>query len=98
MSQIIYSPDIRRIVWIDALSQGGPEWVTADDAYEYSHAELPTVSQIGYVLFENDNYISITDTICEYMTGTVHSIPKGMIVQMSNVHIGESMNDYANDR
>ena len=89
MSRIIYSPDMRRIVWRDALSQGGPEWVSAEEAYEYCHTELPIVEQIGYVLLESEDYISITDTVCNNMTGTVHNIPLGMIISMECLTKGE---------
>ena len=71
------------VVWIDAHSQGGPEWVPAEEAYEYAHSELPKIRQVGYVLYEDDEVLAITDTLGTDVTGTVHSIPKGMIVRRS---------------
>jgi hypothetical protein len=82
LNQIISSPDIRYIIWYDAHSQGGPEWVDADDSREYAQMPLPLIRQVGIVLYETEDYIAITDTLGSAMTGTVHSIPKGMIVSM----------------
>lgn len=80
MNQIISSPSVVEVEWIDAHSQGGPEWVNAEDAYDYAHSELPKIKQVGFILYEDDNVLAITDTLGIDVTGTVHSIPKGMIV------------------
>jgi hypothetical protein len=76
------------VIWIDAHSQGGPEWVAAEEAFEYAHSELPKIRQVGFVLFEDDVVLAITDTLGTDVTGTVHSIPKGMIVSSSIIKRG----------
>ena len=81
------------VVWIDAHSQGGPEWVPLDEAYDYAHSELPKIRQVGYVLFEDDSVLAITDTLGTDVTGTVHSIPKGMVVSRSLLSRGDE-NDH----
>lgn len=83
-------------MWYDAHSQGGPDWVDAEDAMEYAHMELPLIRQVGIVLYEAEGYIAITDTVGSTMTGTVHSIPRGMIISM--VKIGGLLDDDDDDR
>jgi hypothetical protein len=85
LSQIISSPKLVKVVWVDAHSQGGPEWVASEDAFEYAHSDLPVINQVGFVLYENEKLLAITDTVGDDVTGTVHSIPKVMIISRSEL-------------
>jgi len=93
---IISSLEVREIVWVDAHSQGGPEWVSLEDAYEYAHEPLPKIKNIGYVLHETDEYVAITDTVGEDNTGTVHSIPRNIIIEMSTLRRGQEHDNEGN--
>lgn len=92
---ITSSLEIREIVWVDAHSQGGPEWVTVEEAYLYATEPLPQIKNVGYVLFENEDYVSFTDTVGEDTTGTVHSIPRSIIIEMSTLRRGQDHDDEA---
>ena len=94
---ITSSLEVREIVWLDAHSQGGPEWVSIEEAYSYAREPLPKIKNIGYVLFETEDYVAITDTVGEDTTGTVHSIPRNIIIEMSTLRRGQT-NDNEGDR
>jgi len=85
--------EIREIIWVDAHSQGGPEWVTVEEAYSYATEPLPQIKNVGYILFENEEYVAFTDTVGEDTTGTVHSIPREIIIEMSTLRRGQNHDD-----
>ena len=66
------------IVWEDAACiEMGPWAAKTDYTYEpvYAHS-------VGFVLYEDDKGIILTDTHTEDLTGPVQQIPKGMIREM----------------
>ena len=71
-------PAVRPLVeieWEDAKALDFGPWVE-DQPYTY---EPFIVRTVGYVLFQDDSGIVLTDSVAEGMTGGVHQIPKGMI-------------------
>jgi hypothetical protein len=70
-----------RIRWQDAVTSSEPGWTSRDDALGVAEVRPPTMSSIGYVLFENDEWLSITDSIGDDEFGQVTKIPKVMIIE-----------------
>ena len=69
-----------KIGWKDAATHGGPEWVPAEDAYDYCNAAPPVMHTVGFILNKTPDYVSVTDTIGPEETGSITVIPTGMIV------------------
>jgi len=84
-NRIISSPDVRYILWKDAQSFGGPEWVDHTEAYEWAHRTPPTMKTVGFVLKETEEWISITDSVGPNECGGVTTIPKVMILSMEKI-------------
>ena len=84
-NQIISSPDVRYIIWKDAQTSGGPDWVEHEEAYDWAHRQPPTMKTVGFVLKETDAWISITDSVGPNESGGVTTIPKGMILSMEKI-------------
>jgi len=80
------------IKWNDAETRGGPEWVTLEDLLEYSTKPPPLITTVGAVLFETEEFITVTDTLGIEETGAVHCLPKGMIISIRELHMGEEQN------
>ena len=70
-----------RIRWQDAVTSVEPGWTSKDDALGIAESSPPRMSSIGYVLFENDEWLSITDSIGGDEFGQVTKIPKVMIIE-----------------
>lgn len=82
MSQIISSPDRREITWRDAETYGDSEWISVEEMCEQLRKAPPVMSTLGYVLFENDLYIAVADTIGPEECSAITKIPKSMILSM----------------
>lgn len=89
-NQIISSPDRREISWRDAETYGDSGWLTAEEACENLRIPPPIMKTIGYVLYEDDLFISLCDTIGPEETSAITKIPKTMILSMQ---IFSSMED-----
>ena len=90
LNQITSSPDRREIWWMDAETCGGPEWISADELCCTIRTAPPVMKTMGYVLFENDVYIALADSIGPDETSAINKIPKCMIVKSQNIYGGES--------
>jgi hypothetical protein len=82
LNQITSSPKFILVEWRDAETRGGPEWVPLEDLYEYSTQPPPLMTTIGCLLYETEDFISVTDTLGPEETGAINIIPKGMIISI----------------
>jgi|TARA_B100001093_G_scaffold41775_2_gene35550 hypothetical protein len=73
------------IKWIDASSHGGPGWVSHEEAENFSLESPPVMSTVGFVIYETDSYMVLTDTIGEEECSSIHKIPKVMILERTNL-------------
>tara|TARA_R100000234_G_scaffold74003_1_gene45744 strand:- start:250 stop:540 length:291 start_codon:yes stop_codon:yes gene_type:complete len=90
LSQIISSPDRREITWRDAETYGDSGWINAEDMCAQLRKAPPVMNTLGYVLFENDIYIAVADTIGPEECSAITKIPKSMILSM---HIFQTVED-----
>jgi hypothetical protein len=81
LSRITSSPDRREITWVDAETCGGPEWLSVEDMCEFARKPLPQMRTMGYVVYETDLYIAVTDSFGTGETSAVTKIPKALITQ-----------------
>ena len=65
---------------MDAETSGGTGWVDAAEACSSMRTPPPTMKTIGYVIYEDDVYIALTDTVGPEETACINKIPKKMIV------------------
>ena len=90
LNQIISSPDRREITWRDAETYGDSEWISVEEMCEQLRKAPPIMSTLGYVLFENDIYIAVADTVGPEECSAITKIPKSMILSM---HIFQTVED-----
>ena len=90
LNQIISSPDRREITWRDAETYGDSGWISAEDMCTQIRKTPPVMSTLGYVLFENDIYIAVADTVGPEECSAITKIPKSMILSM---HIFQTVED-----
>lgn len=68
---------IIKVVWEDAKALDLGPWVSKED-YVY---EPYLVTTVGIELYKDERGVVITDSVSEDLTGAVHQIPCGMIVE-----------------
>jgi hypothetical protein len=76
---------VETIKWVDASSHGGPGWVTHEDAETFALEKLPIMSTVGFVIYETDSYMVLTDTVGEEECSSIHKIPKVMILERASL-------------
>lgn len=79
LNQIISSPNLVYILWVDAQTQGEGGWITGDDAEEFAKTPPPEMRTVGFLLHKTDEYVSVTDSIGDEETGNITTIPTVMI-------------------
>lgn len=73
------------IKWSDIESNSN-SWQTIDEAIEF-HEELTIIEQVGYIIYEDEKSIIITDSVCEKLEliGNSTRIPKGNVLEIINL-------------
>ena len=74
---------LNEIVCQDAETYGDSGWLSIEEAKEQAAKAPPLMRSVGYVLYEDNNYIAITDSIGAEETGHVTKIPKSMVMSRS---------------
>ena len=82
LSQIISSPDRREITWHDAETYGDSNWISAEDVCTQIRKAPPEMRTIGYVLWDDEEYIAVCDTVGPEETSSITKIPRRMITGM----------------
>lgn len=82
MSEYYLAPRAVYIEWIDAETQGGPEWQCLEASKNFAQSRPPIMKTVGFVLHQDDAWISVTDTLGSAETSAVHRIPQGMVVKV----------------
>jgi hypothetical protein len=68
------------IKWVDILATDG-QWRTSEELDEWIVLEQDTVKQLGYLYYEDKNYIVLVDSyINNDFVGHSTKIPKGCII------------------
>jgi hypothetical protein len=78
--------DLNEIVvvkWVDAHEKA-QEWDTMEDTLDWAMESNWIVTQVGFVLFENKDYLLLSSQVCEpekhvQKAGNATKIPKGWI-------------------
>jgi hypothetical protein len=76
---------IVEIRWQDAETYGDNGWTPMEEAKTNAEKAPPVMNSVGYLMYEDHNYIAITDSIGPEETGHITKIPKGMILSRSNL-------------
>ncbi len=78
-------PKLVKVLWIDAMTVGGAEWLGKDEAKSSAKEPLPMMLTVGFVLHHDDEQISLTSTIGPGETAQVNKIPKRMVIKIEEV-------------
>ena len=66
------------VVWTDVLKD--PGWV------EHEEVECPTLTSVGWAVYEDDKVLNIADTLDEEGTGFgIMALPKGVIMSRKEI-------------
>ena len=79
-------PQLVKILWVDAYTIGGEEWLDKDKAKLYAKEPLPYMITVGFVLYMDSDQVSVTNTIGPGETAQVNKIPKRMVISMETLH------------
>ena len=86
LQRIIDAPwPVIAIRWVDAEARGGPGWEDLEEMVDFALRPPAEVLTVGLLIFENDDYVAITDTRSPDLTGGVQKIPKGWILSMDRL-------------
>lgn len=78
-------PKLVKILWVDAYTIGGEDWIERDVAKSYAKEPLPHMLTVGFVLFMDNEQVAVTSTIGPGETAQVNKIPKRMIIKMDTI-------------
>ncbi len=73
-------PQLVKILWVDAYTVGGAEWMEKDKSQEIAREPLPHMLTVGFVLYTDSEQIAVTNTIGSDETAQVWKIPKRMVI------------------
>tara|TARA_Y100000004_G_C8609429_1_gene284060 strand:- start:22 stop:318 length:297 start_codon:yes stop_codon:yes gene_type:complete len=75
--------DIVEVVWIDAEEQGDVGWNDLKEQLRYAKKPCPTMTTVGYLVYDGKEHISLLSTIGDKECSTLEKIPKGFVVSMT---------------
>lgn len=79
-------PKLVKILWVDAYTIGGEEWLDKDKAKAYAKEPLPHMITVGFILYVDSDQVAVTNTVGPGETAQVNKIPKRMIISMDPLH------------
>jgi len=71
--------DIVEVVWIDAEEFGDTGWNDMKEMLRYAKKPCPDMRSIGYLVYKDDDHISLLSTIGNKECSTVEKIPVAFI-------------------
>lgn len=78
------------VQWVDICSSGS-EWRSVEDALDWSGGETSIVFQLGFLLDEDENFLTLVDSILLHesdpLVGTVTRIPVGAVLKKTEIII-----------
>jgi len=84
----VYSQDYQPVLikWVDITATDGG-WRTYDEMLEWSEAQQDTVTQLGFIVYQDANKLVLTDSYFrnEDMIGYCVSIPKSTIIYIKKL-------------
>jgi hypothetical protein len=78
-------PKLVKILWVDAYTIGGEEWIEKDTAKSYAKEPLPHMITVGFVLYTDNEQVALTNTIGPGETAQINKIPKRMIISIESI-------------
>jgi len=79
-------PKLVKILWVDAYTVGGAEWLERDVAKASAKEPLPHMITVGFVLYSDNDQVAVTNTVGPGETAQINKIPKRMIISMEVLH------------
>ena len=71
--------DIVEVIWIDAEEFGDTGWNDMKEMLRYAKKPCPDMRSIGYLVYRDDDHISLLSTIGNKECSTVEKIPVAFI-------------------
>ena len=78
--------DIVEVLWIDAEEHGDVGWNDLKEQLTHAKKPCPTMSTIGYLVYDGEDHISLLSTIGNKECSTLEKIPKGFIVSITKLN------------
>tara|TARA_Y100000310_G_scaffold301371_1_gene337819 strand:+ start:190 stop:453 length:264 start_codon:yes stop_codon:yes gene_type:complete len=63
------------VIWADAEEQGEVGWNNLKKQLKYAKKPCPTIKNIGYEVYRDDNHISLLHSVGENECSSVEKIP-----------------------
>ena len=76
---------IVEIVWKDAEEFGETGWNNLEETLKHSKKPCPTMKNVGYVLHEDSDHISIVSSMGADVCGTLEKIPKSFVISIKEI-------------
>lgn len=80
------------ILWTDAVTSSEAGWTTKEEAMSIASSALPQMETVGFILYENSEWISVTDSVGGEEFGQITKIPKSMILDL--IHLAKEDRRY----
>ena len=71
--------DIVEVIWIDAEEFGDTGWNDMKEMLRYAKKPCPDMRSVGYLVYKDDDHISLLSTIGNKECSTVEKIPVAFI-------------------
>lgn len=75
------------VEWEDAASMGDGGWLNGEDALVFAKTPPPRMLTLGWMLHEDEDWVTLVDTLGPSETGSVHTIPRAMIKNIIELEV-----------
>lgn len=86
-SSVKYSTIIY-LVWVDAQTIGGSEWMELSETKRYCKSKLPIMHTVGFLVHEDSDQYVVASTVGPAETSQIHKIPKCMVMKSERLSDG----------
>ena len=76
-----------KVEWIDAETSGDVSWQNLEETRVEAAKPPPTMSTIGWLLYESSTHIALVDTVGSEDCSMMHKIPRVMITAISKLTV-----------
>ena len=74
-----------KISWTDAETYGDTSWIKLEEGIEQANTPPPVMESVGWVLYQDENYIALTSDIGREECGHITKVPMSMVVSLDTL-------------
>jgi len=77
--------ELVEVVWVDAEELGEVGWNNLKSQLRDAKKPCPVMKSVGYLVYQNDDQVSLLSTVGKDLASTLEKIPTGFIVEINKL-------------